>query len=141
MKTSARNQFFGTVSALQRGAVNDEVELAVDGGQRIVAVVTRQSSDRMGLEIGAKAFALVKASSIVLVADEGTTILSARNQFAGTVASMQPGAVNAEVEIDAGGLRMVAIVTQASARALGLEPGAQALAVFKASSVIVGVQR
>ena len=54
---------------------------------------------------------------------------------------MQPGAVNAEVEIDAGGVRIVAIVTQASARALGLAPGVPALAVFKASSVIVGVTR
>ena len=73
------------------------------------------------------AFALVKASSVVVVADPATTLLSARNQLAGTVVSAQPGAVNAEVEIDAGGVRIVAIVTQASARALGLAPGAPAL--------------
>jgi molybdate transport system ATP-binding protein len=141
MKSSARNQFSGSVSAVRGGAVNDEVELAVGNGQRVVAVVTRESSERLGLAVGAKAFALVKASSIVVVADAQTTLLSARNQLAGTVVSVQPGAVNAEVEIDAGGLRVVAIVTQASARALGLAPGAPVLAAFKASSVIVGVQR
>jgi molybdate transport system ATP-binding protein len=141
MRSSARNQFFGTVSAVRPGAVNDEIEITVGNGHRVVAVVTRESAGRLGLAVGATAFALVKSSSVVLVADDGTTLLSARNQFAGVVASVQPGAVNTEVEIDAGGLRVVAIVTQASARALGLAPGAPALAVFKASSVIVGVRR
>ena len=141
MRSSARNQFVGTVSAVRAGAVHDEIELTVGGGHAIVAVVTHESTERLGLAVGGAAFALVKASSVVLVGDSGTTLLSARNQLAGTVVSVQPGAVNAEVEIDAGGLRMVAIVTQASARALGLAPGAPALAVFKASSVIVGVQR
>ncbi|MEO8311402.1 MAG: TOBE domain-containing protein [Caldimonas sp.] len=141
MKSSARNQLVGTVSAIVAGAVNDEIELTVAGGQRIVAVVTRESTARLGLAVGAAAFALVKASSVVVVADAGETLLSARNQLAGTVASIQPGAVNAEVEIDAGGVRVVAIVTQASARALALAPGVAVLAVFKASSVIVGVAR
>jgi len=141
MKSSARNQLVGKVSAIIAGAVNDEVEISVGGGQHIVATITHGSTARLGLAVGAPAFALVKASSIVVVADAGDTMLSARNQLAGTVVSVQPGAVNAEVEIDAGGLRVVAIVTQASARALGLAPGVPALAVFKASSVIVGVVR
>jgi molybdate transport system ATP-binding protein len=141
MKSSARNQLVGTVSAIIAGAVNDEVEISVGGGQHIVATITHGSTARLGLAVGVPAFALVKASSIVVVADAGDTLLSARNQLAGTVVSVQPGAVNAEVEIDAGGLRIVAIVTQASARALGLAPGVPALAVFKASSVIVGVPR
>jgi molybdate transport system ATP-binding protein len=141
MKSSARNQLVGTVTSVVPGAVNDEVELSLAGGQRIVAVVTRESTARLGLAVGVPAFALVKAASVVIVADATTMLLSARNQLAGTVASVQPGAVNAEVEIDAGGVRIVAIVTQASARALGLAPGVPALAVFKASSVIVGVAR
>jgi molybdate transport system ATP-binding protein len=141
LRSSARNQLFGTVSAIVAGAVHDEVEISVAGGHRIVAVVTRESTARLGLAVGAAAFALVKASSIVVVADAGLTLLSARNQLPGVIASVQPGAVNAEVEIDAGGLRVVAIVTQASVRALGLAPGVPALAVFKAGSVIVGVTR
>jgi len=141
MRSSARNQLVGTVSAIIAGAVNDEVELSVGGGQHVVATITHGSTARLGLAVGVPAFALVKASSVVVVADAGETLLSARNQLAGTVLSVQPGAVNAEVEIDAGGLRIVAIVTQASARSLGLAPGVPALAVFKASSVIVGVTR
>jgi len=141
MKSSARNQLAGTVSAIIAGAVNDEVELSLGGGQHIVATITHGSTARLGLAIGVAAFALVKSSSVIVVTDAGTTLLSARNQLAGTVVGVQPGAVNAEIEIDAGGIRIVAIVTQESARSLGLAPGVPALAVFKASSVIVGVNR
>ena len=142
MKTSARNQLVGTVSAVTTGAVNDEIELALPGGQRIVAVITRNSAASLGLVVGAEAFALVKASSVVVVADMGSARLSARNQLAGSVTSVTPGAVNSEVVIDVGGgLSIAAIVTQDSARSLGLAPGAPATAIFKASSVIVGVPR
>jgi molybdate transport system regulatory protein len=140
MKSSARNQLVGTVSRVTPGAVNDEVEIALEGGQRIVAVVTRESSVRLGLAVGVEAFALVKASSVIIVPDLGTARLSARNQLAGTVARVQAGAVNAEIVIDVGGAAsIVAIVTQASASALGLAPGSAAVAIFKASSVVVGV--
>ncbi len=66
--------------------------------------------------------------------------LSARNQLAGTVSALTPGAVNAEVviAIDGGG-EVAAIVTQASVRDLGLAPGVRATALFKASSVILAV--
>jgi molybdate transport system regulatory protein len=140
MKTSARNQFAGTVRAVRGGAVNDEIELEVIGGLRLVATVTRASRDELGLAVGAKAFALVKASSIVLMTDAGTVRLSARNQLAGTVARVVPGAINTEVVLDLpGGGTVAAVVTNPSAEALGLAPGRAATAVFKASSVIVGV--
>lgn len=140
MKTSARNQFAGTVSAIRAGSVNDEIELAVIGGQRIVATVTRESCIELGLAVGAKAFALVKASSILLMTDAGDVKLSARNQLNGTVSRLTEGAVNSEVVLTLpGGGSVAAIVTQASAQELGLAVGTDAVAVFKASSVIVGV--
>jgi molybdate transport system ATP-binding protein len=142
MKTSARNQLSGKVSVVASGAVNDEVELTLAAGQKIVAVVTRQSATTLGLVPGADAFALVKASSVLLATDLGGVRLSARNQLRGTVTRLQPGAVNAEVLIDVGGGQtLAAIVTQESARSLGLAPGASVLALFKASSVILGVPR
>ena len=140
MKTSARNQFAGTISAIRAGAINDEIELAIIGGQRIVATVTRESCNELGLVIGAKAFALVKASSIVLMTEAGDVKLSARNQLRGTVTRLTPGAVNSEIVLELpGGGSVAAIVTQASAEALGLAAGSDAVAIFKASSVIVGV--
>jgi len=139
MKTSARNHFEGTVSRHAIGAVNDEIEIVLAGGQKIVAVLTRESAKGLGLTVGAPAFALVKASSIVLATDVGGARLSARNQLSGVVSSVQAGAVNAEVVLDVGALTIAAIVTQASLKTLGLAQGAAATAIFKASSVIVGV--
>ena len=139
MKTSARNQFSGTVSAYKSGAVNDEIELTLPSGVRIVAIVTRESTESLGLKMGATAFALVKASSVIVATDLADARLSARNQFEGTVSAVTPGAVNAEVVIDiGGGSSIAAVVTLSSVKALGLAPGAKATALFKASSVIVG---
>src|SRR5471030_173846 len=81
MKTSARNQFSGTVVELKEGAVNDEVTLEIVGGQRIVATITRDSSDSLSLAVGVPAFALIKASSVVLVTEMGTAKFSARNRL------------------------------------------------------------
>ena len=140
MRTSARNQFIGKVARVQRGAVNDEVELEVAGGQRIVAVITHESSADLGLKPGVEAFALIKASSIVLVTGADQARFSARNRLTGTISRVSPGAVNTEVVIElAGGGSVAAIVTNESRDALGLEAGQSATAVFKASSVIIGV--
>jgi molybdate transport system regulatory protein len=140
MRTSARNQFFGTVTRLTRGAVNDEVELAVAGGHAIVAIVTHESVDNLGLQVGAEAFALVKSSSIILVADDDGARYSARNRMAGAIARIEPGAVNTEVVIELpGGASVAAIVTSESSKAMGLAVGGTVSAIFKASSVIVGV--
>jgi molybdate transport system regulatory protein len=140
MKTSARNQLVGTVTAVKAGAVNDEVELTLPGGQRIVAVVTRDSTESLGLRTNITAIALVKSSSVLVATDLGGAKLSARNQLPGLVSAVAPGAVNAEITIDIdGGGSMAATVTLASAKSLGLEPGVRATAFFKASSVILAV--
>jgi molybdate transport system regulatory protein len=140
MKTSARNQFAGTVHAVRGGAINDEIELKVIGGLRIVATITRESRNDLALELGTKAFALVKASSVLLMTDAGEVRLSARNQLAGTVTRIVPGAVNTEVVLELpGGGSVAAVITNQSVKTLGLAEGGAATAVFKASSVILGV--
>ena len=52
METSARNVFSGKVVAVNSGAVNDEVELAVEGGINIVASITKVSTNNLGLKPG-----------------------------------------------------------------------------------------
>ena len=100
MKTSARNQFFGTVDALRSGAVNDEVELTIASGQKIVAIITRDSTQRLGLKVGSEVFALVKSSSIIVASDVQEGRFSVRNCLTGKVSRLVPGAVNTEVIID-----------------------------------------
>lgn len=139
MKTSARNQFAGIVTAVKSGAVNDEIELTVGESTKLIAIVTRESAESLGLAVDSQAFALVKASSIIIASDLNGGRLSARNQLRGVVASISPGAINTEIVLDIeGGGSIAAIVTNTSSEHLDLKTGAPATAIFKASSVILG---
>jgi molybdopterin-binding protein len=66
--------------------------------------------------------------------------LSARNQLAGKVVSINRGEAIANVELDVSGQRVVASITVEAVKQLGLEPGKDVVAVIKASDVMVGVQ-
>lgn len=139
MKTSARNQFVGTVSRVQEGTVNAEVELTLAGDQKIVAMITRESMKKLDLQPGKQAVALVKASSIILAAESEDVMFSARNHLAGTVTQLHKGDVMAEVIVSiANGGTVSATITNESAESLGLSPGSPVSAMFKASSVILG---
>jgi molybdopterin-binding protein len=69
MKISARNVLKGTVKAIHEGAVNDEVVIEMPGGQEIVAVITKSSVEKLGLAKGKPAYAVIKASSVMLAVD------------------------------------------------------------------------
>jgi molybdate transport system regulatory protein len=140
MKASARNQFVGTVSNVQIGAVTTEVHVSLRGGETIVASITKASADTLAIKIGMEVLALVKAPQIIIVTDFGGYRLSARNQLAGTVTNVQVGPVNAEVDIELkGGEQVAATVTKDSVETLGLRKGQLATAIFKAGAVILGV--
>jgi molybdopterin-binding protein len=63
--------------------------------------------------------------------------LSARNQIPATVTAVTSGEAIANVELDAGGTRLVASITVEAANELGLAEGAQVIAIVKASDVII----
>lgn len=66
---------------------------------------------------------------------------SARNVFEGSVSDIKPGAVNAEVELTlGGGEKLVAVVTMASLHNLNINVGKQAVALVKASHIILGAK-
>jgi molybdate transport system regulatory protein len=139
MKTSARNQFLGTVAKVTRGAVNCEVILYIGGGDSIAAIITNQSADSLGLVSGVEAYALVKAPWVIVTTDEGMKT-SARNRLCGTVSRCVEGAVNGEVVIDLpGGKSVTASVTNESIQSLGLKEGMRACALIKASHIILAV--
>ncbi|MBN2646646.1 MAG: TOBE domain-containing protein [Thiotrichales bacterium] len=70
MKTSARNQFCGEIVELEQGAVNSDVTLQLESGNKISAIVTNASVEALDLKVGHSACALVKASHVLLaVAD------------------------------------------------------------------------
>ncbi|MET0314033.1 MAG: TOBE domain-containing protein [Hansschlegelia sp.] len=65
--------------------------------------------------------------------------ISARNQFKGKVVEVTKGATTSHVTIDIGGQTVTASITNAAVDELGLEPGKAAIAVIKASDVLVAV--
>ncbi|MDD5632877.1 MAG: TOBE domain-containing protein, partial [Methylococcales bacterium] len=67
MKTSARNQFTGTVNQVIIGAVNAEIHVGLKGGETIVASITKESAEALAIKAGTAVIALVKAPQIIIV--------------------------------------------------------------------------
>jgi len=138
MKTSARNQFAGPITAIKEGVVDTEVTLQIGPNLLLTAIITRTSAENIGLVPGRDVLAFVKAPSILLMTGEDGQI-SARNRFTGTIASISEGPVNSEVTLTLPGEQHVltAVVTEQSVKRLGLAVGQPLTAVFKASSVFL----
>lgn len=69
MKTSARNQFKGVIKAINEGAVNSEIIIELAGGTEIVSVITKNSVESLGLKKGGTAYAIIKASNVIVGVD------------------------------------------------------------------------
>lgn len=69
MKLSARNVLKGRVVALTPGAVNVEVVIEVAPGVQVVSIITKSSAESLGLSVGKDAYAVVKASSVMVAVD------------------------------------------------------------------------
>ncbi len=140
MKTSARNVFHGVVSNIKNGPINTEIALKISDDTEIIVIITSESLDNLGVQLGGEAFALIKATTPILVsADEGQRT-SARNRICGAVLSVEAGPVNADVVLDIGaGKTLSATITSNSLKKLDLKPGMSACALIKASQIILGV--
>ena len=69
MKISARNQFKGTVVGVQEGAVNGIVKIDIGGGNVMSATISMNAIKELGLEAGKEAYAIVKATSVMVGID------------------------------------------------------------------------
>jgi molybdate transport system regulatory protein len=139
IKTSATNQLFGTISAIQIGAVNAEVFVKLKGGEQVVASISLSEFRQLELGVGSEVVLLINATEIIVATDPDNCVLSARNCLCGTVIHVQYDAVDSEVVIQlSNGESLVAIITQGSAESLGVASGISAHAIFKSNAVIVG---
>ena len=68
MKLSARNQLKGSVVEVKKGATTAHVRIDI-GGQTITAAITNESADELGLAPGKTAYAVIKASSVMVAVD------------------------------------------------------------------------
>jgi len=69
MKISARNVLKGRIKSILPGSVNAEVAIELPGGIEIVSVITKASVEALGLREGISAYAVIKASNVMIGVD------------------------------------------------------------------------
>lgn len=138
LQTSARNQFFGTVTERDHHQVQQHINiLLADGKTRLSAAVTQQSADRLQLATGKEVLALIKAPWVKLATDPALAG-AADNSLPGIVASIEPGSDYSEVIVTLhGGASLCATLSNQELHKLNLHNGAQVIAQFNADRVII----
>ncbi|MDK2777142.1 MAG: TOBE domain-containing protein [Pseudomonadota bacterium] len=140
LKTSARNQFRGIVSQVIPGTVNNEIRIRISPNREIVAIVSDESCQALGLEPDSRVVALVEANAVMLSRDRNIRV-SARNKLLGVVKRITTGAVNSDIVLDIGDSKSLSLLmTNTSADDLELHEGDEVCAFFKSSSVILLVE-
>ena len=69
MKISARNTLVGKIVEIHEGLVSTEVTIEAAAGEKIVSSITTTSAKNLGLKVGGKAYAVIKASSVMVAVD------------------------------------------------------------------------
>ncbi|GBG02172.1 molybdenum transporter [Azospira sp. I13] len=138
VRTSARNQFFGRVAVLERGALLDSVFLELPGGHSLRASVTPESSYRLGLAPGQELVALVKASATLVLGSAEGPEYADYNRLGGTVQRVASSGGRREIVIDLGhGLTGVANAGPDLAEVFAA--GQSAWLAFRPSAVLLGI--
>ena len=69
MKLSARNVIKGKIIKVTDGAVNTEILLELPGGDQIVSIISKESATTLDLKSGKSAYAVIKASNVMIAVD------------------------------------------------------------------------
>ncbi|MEU5534087.1 TOBE domain-containing protein [Streptomyces sp. NPDC020362] len=134
MTLSIRNQLPGTVTEVQPGEVMATVKIRLDGGQELMAAITLEAVEQLGLAPDSRVHALVKSTEIAL-ATSGVEGLSIRNQLPGAIVQLAHGGAMASVKIAVAGGKLTAVITKDAAEDLGLFVGSDVIALIKSTEV------
>lgn len=135
MKTTARNEFNGTITEIKSGGVMSEVIVKVSDTINISATITNDSKEDLGLHIGENVSMLIKSSFVILSKEKLRA--TARNNIQTKVQEVIKGAVNSEIKLLLGDKPLYAIVTNDAVKDLNITTDDNVYAIFKASSVIL----
>ena len=69
MKISARNFLEGTIKSIHKGATTAHIEIELKGGGIITSSITNEAVDELSLKVGAKAYAVIKSSDVMIALD------------------------------------------------------------------------
>ena len=135
---SARNKITGVVKEIKAGAVNGIVKVETAAGGCLTATISMEAVRELGISAGKTVTAVVKATDVLMATD--FIKISARNQFKGIVSSIENGVVNAVVKLDvAAGIGFTSTISMEAVQELGLAVGKEAVAVIKATNVMISV--
>ncbi len=137
-KTSARNIFFGKISAIQTGDVQSKIDMLTLAGASVTTVITNDSVIRLGLRIGSLVTAEVKAPWVVLKKGGDEPNCTAENRFQGTIARITEGKVMTEYAVRLeDGTEMCSVITRESGERLDLRKGEPIWVLFNCFSVVL----
>ena len=135
---SARNKIKGTIREVKEGAVNGIVKLETPKGHKVSATISMEAIRELSLKEGKEATAVIKATEVMMAND--FLKISARNQFRGKITEILPGAVNAIVKLDVDAeFGLSSTISLEAVKELSLKAGEEAVAVIKATSVMISV--
>ena len=136
LQTSARNQWFGTITGRDRQQVQQHVEvLLADGKTRLNVAITAQSAEKLGLDEGQEVLVLLKAPWVGITLAPAAA-RQADNQLSGRISHIECGSGQCEVLMTlADGQTLCATLPQA--QAAGLAEGTEAIAYFNADRIIL----
>jgi len=139
MKTSIRNELYGTVQDISKGAVNTEVTVDIGGDDRVTSIITNDGAEELGLSVGKPVTALLKESSIFVCSSEGVPKISARNRWAGRVLRCHEGTVFAEITVELPSKKtLTAMISFESMAHMEIWPDSKVWLCCKASDVVLG---
>ena len=136
LQTSARNQWFGTITGRDRQQVQQHVEvLLADGQTRLTVAITAQSAEKLGLDEGQEVLVLLKAPWVGITLDPAVA-RQADNQLSGRISHIECGSGQCEVLMTlADGQTLCATLPQAQTS--GLAEGTEAIAYCNADRIIL----
>jgi molybdate transport system regulatory protein len=139
-KTSARNSFFGKISAIKKGDIQATVELTTIGGDTVITVITNESLTRLGLKVGSLITAEVKAPWVILQRSDKEPETTAENRFPGTVERINKGEITTEYVVRIpDGTELCSIVTTGSARQMDFQEDDQVWVTFNSFAVVLHI--
>lgn len=139
LRTSARNQFLCTVTALESADVDVRLHLSLDGDQALSVLLTQASVERLGIREGMSLMVLIKASAVGL-GRRAPAARTGHNTLWGTVSEVIEGAQRCEVTLQLGPHRFITAVLPATdAQRVRPEVGERLCAHFSPSSPLVSL--
>ena len=142
VKTSARNQLFGSIVAIKIGAVNAEVLVKLKGGEQVVVTPSLASLEQLKLKIGVDALLLINGTDITLTVDADYRRFMVGNRLSCRVIRIQQDEVNAEIMVLLpGGETLAVLITPQSLNDMAIETGQHLWAIFHDNAAILGVSQ